>query len=133
MADIRPVTDRFAVAPQLNVEELQLAAQLGFSFVINNRPDGEVPDQPTSAQMQAAATAAGLGYVHVPVVGMATPDQVAQMADAIAANDGKALAFCRSGTRSIMTWARGQALAGQDREHLIDCALEAGYDISAVI
>ena len=133
MADIRPVTDRFAVAPQLGADEMPLAAQLGFSLVVNNRPDGEASDQPSSAQMQAAASAAGLAYVHIPVVGMATPDQVAQMAETIAAHDGKVLAFCRSGTRSIMTWARGQSAAGADRGQLISRASEAGYDISAVV
>ncbi|EEK09667.1 hypothetical protein STRSA0001_1019 [Streptococcus salivarius SK126] len=31
-----------------------MAAQ-GFKTIINNRPDGEAPDQPTSAEIEAAA------------------------------------------------------------------------------
>jgi uncharacterized protein (TIGR01244 family) len=133
MADIRIVTDSLAVAPQLAPEELGLAADLGYSLVINNRPDGEQPGQPTAAQMEAAARAAGLAYVHIPVVGAASPEQVAQMTALVADHDGKVLAFCRSGTRSITTWARGRAAAGDDRGQLLAQAAAAGYDLSAAL
>ncbi|MGS0257861.1 beta-lactamase hydrolase domain-containing protein, partial [Escherichia coli] len=52
---------------------------------------------------------------------------------AIESADGKVLAFCRSGTRSIVTWSIGQALAGEDRETLISQGRQAGYDLSGVL
>ena len=133
MADIRPVTDRLSVAPQLTQDEMTLAAQLGFTLIINNRPDGESADQPSAADMETAARAQGMDYLHIPVVGAATPDQVRQMTAAISECDGKVLAFCRSGTRSITTWSRGRAAEGDDRGTLIDLAAGAGYDLSGVL
>ncbi len=133
MADIRTVTDRLAVAPQLAPQDMAEAAALGYRLVINNRPDGEQPGQPTAAQMQAAAEAAGLAYVHIPIFGGATPPQLDEMAEAMAGAGGPTLAFCRSGTRSITAWAVGRALAGDDRAQLAALAADAGYDLSGVL
>jgi uncharacterized protein (TIGR01244 family) len=134
MADIRKVTDDFAVAPQIAPEDMAPAAKAGFVLVINNRPDGEVPDQPASAAMAAAATAAGLTYVHIPVRGGPTPDQVEAVAEAVAGAKGPVLAFCRSGTRSIITWSLGQAASGsRPRDELVRLGADAGYDLSGVL
>ena len=134
MADIRRVTDAFAVAPQLQPEEVVDAAAQGFKLLINNRPDGEAPGQPSSAEMAAAARSAGMDYLHIPVSGAAGPGQVEAMHQAIAGASGPSLAFCRSGTRSITVWARGQAEAGDRlREDLVRLARAAGYDLSASI
>ena len=76
MTDFRRVTDQLSVAPQISTADLASAAAQGFKLVINNRPDGEDPAQPTSAEIEAAAKAAGLKYVHIPVRGGPTPDQV---------------------------------------------------------
>ena len=76
------LSPNIAVAPQLQPEHMAEAAALGFRTVINNRPDGEAPDQPSTAVMEAAARAAGLVYHHQPVV-LATivPGDGAQFAD----------------------------------------------------
>jgi hypothetical protein len=59
-------TDHFATAPQLAPEHMPALAQHGFHTVINNRPDMEGgPDQPTSAQMQAAAEAAAADEIEM--------------------------------------------------------------------
>ena len=57
--DLRPVADGFAVAPQLELDDFAELARMGFRHVVNNRPDGEAPDQPSSASVEAAAKAAG--------------------------------------------------------------------------
>lgn len=134
MSDIRQVTEDFAVAPQISPDDMAEAAKMGFVLVINNRPDGEVPDQPDSAVMAAAAKAAGLAYVHIPVRGGPTPDQVEAVAEAVADAKGPVLAFCRSGTRSIVTWSLGQAASGaRPRDELIKLGAGAGYDLSGVL
>ena len=134
MTDIRPVTPDFAVAPQLSPEDMGEVAARGFVLVINNRPDAEVEGQPTSLQMQAAVEAAGLDYVHIPVRGGPTAEQIEAVKEAIAGAHGPVLAFCRSGTRSIITWSIGQADAGdRSREALIALGHAAGYDISGVL
>ncbi|MBX3480047.1 MAG: TIGR01244 family phosphatase [Caulobacter sp.] len=134
MTDIRQVTANYAVSPQMDPGQMAEAAARGFRMVINNRPDGEAPGQPTSLEMEQAVRAAGLDYVHIPVQGGPTPDQVEQQRAAVASADGPVLAFCRSGTRSIVTWSIGQALAGaQTRQELLDQAAAAGYDLSSVL
>lgn len=134
MTDIRQVTPDFAVAPQLSPADMAQAAERGFVRVINNRPDGEAGDQPSSAEMEAAARAAGMDFVHIPVVGGPTPDQVRLQAEAIAEAGGPVLAFCRSGTRSIVTWSLGQAATGaRPRDELVQLGANAGYDLAAVL
>jgi len=134
MSDIRQVTEDFAVAPQIAPEDMADAAKAGFVLVINNRPDGEAPDQPDSAVMAAAAKAAGLDYLHVPVVGRPTTDQVEAVAAAVQEAKGPVLAFCRSGTRSINTWSLGQAVSGaRPTDELIRLGADAGYDLSGVL
>jgi uncharacterized protein (TIGR01244 family) len=84
--------------------------------------------------MQAAAEAAGLAYAFVPVVGGPTPEQVRAVREAVEAAGGPVLAFCRSGTRSIVTWSLGQAAAGaRRRDDLITLGYDAGYDLSGVL
>lgn len=134
MTDIRQVTPDFAVAPQLSPADMAQAAERGFVRVINNRPDGEAGDQPSSAEMEAAARAAGMDFVHIPVVGGPTPDQVRLQAEAIAEAGGPVLAFCRSGTRSIVTWSLGQAATGaRPRDELVQLGANAGYDLAGVL
>lgn len=134
MTEFRRVTEDFSVSPQIEPADLAAAAARGFTLVINNRPDGEVPGQPTSAQIEAAARAAGMDYVHIPVVGSPNEDQVTANRVAIEDADGPVLAFCRSGTRSIVTWSLGQALSGvRSRSELATLGRGAGYDLSGVL
>lgn len=108
MTEFRRVTDLFSVAPQISVEDVAKAAEAGFTVIINNRPDGEEPGQPTSDEIKAECTAQRLYYAHIPVVGQPTARQGEAMREVIEAG-GIVLAFCRSGTRSINTWAVGEA------------------------
>lgn len=133
MSEFRRVTDRLSVAPQITLDDVARAAREGFVLLINNRPDGEAPDQPTSAEMGAAAEDAGLSYLYVPVLGGPTPAQAEAVHEALAEAGGPALAFCRSGTRSINTWAMGQAMVGADRSGLIAAGAEAGYDLRPLL
>jgi uncharacterized protein (TIGR01244 family) len=134
MTDFRKVTDEFSVAPQIAPGDIAAAAKQGFVLVINNRPDGEAPDQPSTEQMEAAAAAAGVAYAHVPVRGMPTQDQIDQVQTLIERAPGPVLAFCRSGTRSIVTWSLGQSQSGQRLpQTLIELGHAAGYDLSGVL
>ena len=134
MADIRKVTDDFSVAPQLAPGDMADAAAQGFVLVINNRPDDEVPGQPSNAQMEAAARQAGLDYTSIPFVGRPGDLQVDAVLSAYDGAGGPVLAFCRSGTRSITAWSIGQAKAGRlPREELLKLGAAAGYDLSGAL
>lgn len=134
MSDFRRVTDNLSVSPQVGLGDMALAAVQGFKLVINNRPDGEEPGQPTSAEMETAAQAAGVEYVYIPVRGSPTWDQVEAERLVLESHPGPVLAFCRSGTRSIITWSLGQAEAGEfTRAELVALGDAAGYDLSNVL
>jgi uncharacterized protein (TIGR01244 family) len=134
MTDFRKVTEDFSVAPQIELADVARAKAEGFVLLINNRPDGESPDQPTSAEFEAAAKAAGLGYAHIPVRGGPTPDQIEAERQLLAETRGPVLAWCRSGTRSIVTWSVGEALAeARSPQDLIALGAGAGYDLSGVL
>jgi uncharacterized protein (TIGR01244 family) len=134
MTDFRKVTDDFSVAPQIALDDVARAKAEGFVLVINNRPDGEAPGQPSSDEMQAAAKAAGIGYAYIPVRGGPTQEQVEAERRLLAETQGPVLAYCRSGNRSIATWSIGEALAGtRSRQELIQLAAGAGYDLSGLL
>jgi uncharacterized protein (TIGR01244 family) len=100
------------VAPQLNAEAMAEAARLGFKSVVNNRPDFEGgPDQPTSADIAAAAQAAGMEYRFLPVAGgYQSPEEAAQMARLLQELPRPMLMFCRSGARSARLYALAQQI-----------------------
>jgi len=91
-----------AVAGQLDPAAMAEAAAAGFRSVVNNRPDFEGgPAQPTSADIEAAARAAGLEYAWLPVApSLQTAEEIARFAALLASMPKPMLAFCRTGTRS---------------------------------
>lgn len=126
------LTDYFHVAPQITLADMAAAKAEGIVQLINNRPDGEAPGQPTSAEVEAAARAAGLDYLYIPVTGgQFTPMQVAQMQEALE-NQKATLAFCRTGTRSTLLWALAEAANGADYEKTAATAAKGGYDIAPI-
>ena len=134
MAEPRRVTDRFSVASQLTAADAAGLAAGGFVLVVNNRPDGEAPDQPAGAEIERACRESGLAYVHIPVRGAPTADQALAMKAALDAAQGPALAFCRSGLRSTAAWALGESLSGsRSRDELVDLAGAAGADLSGFL
>lgn len=133
MLTIRPLNDRFAVAPQIAPEDLPAIKVAGYVAVINNRPDGEEHGQPAGETVRAAADAAGLAYTAIPVTGAGfSHPQLDAMAAALATADGPVLAFCRSGTRSANLWALAAAKSGRAPQVLVTQADAAGYDLSGI-
>lgn len=103
--NVYKLTDTVGVSGQISVDLVPHIAAAGYKVLINNRPDGEEPGQPTSAEIAAAAEAAGLEYHHMPVSGLDFPgSRVDELADFFDDEDRPVYAFCRSGTRSTNLW-----------------------------
>lgn len=133
MSQFRRLTDSISVSPQISVDDVALAAEEGVTLIINNRPDGEDDGQPTSAEIEAAATAAGIAYRAIPVSGGGFGEpQINAMIHAIDDAGGLVLAYCRTGTRSTLLWSLAQAKLGQHPEDIAATARAAGYDITPV-
>ena len=106
---MRALDDRTFVAGQIAPGDLAGIAAAGIALVVNNRPDGEEPGQPSGAEIEAAARSAGLDYRHIPVAGGFPAEAVEALAAALDEAEGKALLFCRSGARSTHLWALARA------------------------
>ena len=109
---LQAIAPDICAAPQLTPEAMAEAAAMGFKSVVNNRPDFEHgPDQPTSAEIEAAAIAAGLEYRHLPVAGnYQSPEQIEAFAELLAELPRPMLMFCRSGARSTRLFVQAQQL-----------------------
>jgi uncharacterized protein (TIGR01244 family) len=129
----RRLTAQLQVSPQIGLAEVAEAAAQGVTLIVNNRPEGESDDQTPGPDIEAAAQAAGLGYVAIPVThaGFSGP-QVTAMAEALNGASGPVLAYCRSGTRSTLLWALAEASEGGDPDALTNMAAKAGYDLGPV-
>lgn len=131
--DLKRINEHISVSPQINPVDLVAIKAAGFVTVINNRPDGESPDQPSSAQMQAAAEAAGLAYHYIPLGrDGVSPDMVAETEAVLEGSNGPVFAYCRSGTRSTTLWALSQA-GKLPAQEIVSAAAQAGYDMSHLL
>ena len=101
----RQISEDYAVSPQISVEDIALIKQAGFKSVICNRPDDEDPGQPSAAEIEQAANAAGLEFRWIPVIsGAMTPDNIADQGAALDELPSPVFAYCRSGGRCANLW-----------------------------
>lgn len=88
----------------------QIQAQ-GFKTIINNRPDGEEPNQPLQTDIATEAQQAGLAYHYLPVIGgQLTREQVEQFAEIFNQSEKPVFMFCRSGNRSNVLFQSAKQL-----------------------
>jgi uncharacterized protein (TIGR01244 family) len=125
---IRQLDDWTYIGSQIHPEEVAGLAQMGVTLIVNNRPDGEDPDQPLGAEIEEAASAAGIDYRAVPIVRGIGPADAESIGEAIASAKGKTLLFCRSGNRSALAWAVSQSDQGIAREEIEAKLADVGID-----
>ena len=131
LLEIKRINDHVSVlGGQMLPADIPALKAAGFTTIVNNRPDGEAPDQPGGAEIEAAAKAAGLAYHAIPLGrGGVTPDMIEKTREVLEGSTGPVVCSCRSGTRSTTLWALSQA-GILDGEEIIASAQNAGYDMS---
>ena len=126
---IRQLDETILVSGQIAPHEVAGLVGSGITLIVNNRPDGEEPDQPLAGDIEAAAAEAGIAYRFVPIIRGIGPADIEAMQEALRdAGDGKLLAFCRSGTRSALTLALAKRQEGASAEDVHRCLTDAGFD-----
>ncbi len=131
--DARAITPLISVAPQITVEDIAAAKAAGFRSILCNRPDGEGADQPSFAEIDAAARAAGLETRYVPIVtGMVSDGDAQAFRAALDELPGPVLAYCRSGTRSATMWSLAMA-KDKPLPDILSATKAAGYDMAGVV
>ncbi|MEL7212359.1 MAG: TIGR01244 family sulfur transferase [Pseudomonadota bacterium] len=127
--DIRALTPDYAVSPMIDPEDCPAIAAAGYTTVICNRPDGEVPPSHHASVMKAAAEAAGLSFVENPVMGGGmTMENVTTQGAVVAEATGPVLAYCASGTRSSIVWSLSQA-GEMSTDDIIAATVRGGYQL----
>lgn len=128
MADIRPLNEHVSVGSQVWLDDIETLKVEGVTLVICNRPDGELPDQPTAEQLSAACAAAGLSFLHIPMTAL-SQDTVEASVKAYAEHDEARIhAFCGSGTRSTVLWCFSH-VKDKGVNSVIETASAAGYQL----
>ena len=131
--DVKRINDHVSVSPQISPDDLPAIKAAGFVAIINNRPDGESVDQPSSATMQAAAERAGLAYHYIPLGRDGVSPQMVEATTAVLeGSPGPVFCYCRSGTRSTTLWALSQA-GKMPAQEIVEAAQHAGYDMSHLL
>lgn len=129
---MRTLSPNVLVSGQIAPDDLAQLKGAGVTLVVNNRPDGESPDQPAGHRIAQAAQEQGMAYAAIPVAGQLTPEQAEQLEALLAQNRGKALLYCRSGMRSALLWAVAQAGAGVSTSDIAAAVEGAGYSVDPV-
>ena len=129
---LRKLDENTLISGQIRPGDVAGLKDVGVTMIVNNRPDGEELDQPMAGDIEEAAARAGIDYRFVPITRGIGPSDVECMQEAMAANDGKMLAFCRTGNRSALAWAVARREQGASIEELETAAAQAGVDLSPI-
>ena len=130
--DIRRITDRYAVSPMIDPTDLPEIKAAGFTTVICNRPDAEIPPSHQAVAMRIATEAAGLKFVDNPVTHAGLNEEMVMLQrDVLDDSEGPVLAYCASGTRSSIVWSLGQA-GRMSADDILEATAKAGYDLGGL-
>lgn len=130
--EIRSLTPGYAVSAQIEPADVPGLKAAGFTTVICNRPDAEVPAELAAAALKIAVEAAGMRFVDNPVATTGASEvNIAAQAAALAGATGPVFAYCRSGHRSAVTWVLSQA-GRTPAQTLITAAARGGYDLGSL-
>ena len=125
------LTKSLSVASQITTQDIPNLAAQGFTVVVCNRPDDEVPGQATMDEIEAACNAADLIFVRYPVDAMNFPGSDIEGLGALFDDPGQSvLAYCRTGTRCANLWVTSQS--GDAQAAAVQTAREIGFDLSLV-
>ena len=126
------LSESLSVAAQITPQDVPNIAAQGFTTVVCNRPDGEVPDQASMDEIEAACNAAGLLFVRYPINAMNFPgadlDGLGELFDDPSQS---VLAYCRTGTRCANLWVATRS--DDDTPEAIKVARDIGFDLSMVV
>jgi len=130
--DMRQITPTYFVAPQIEAGDIPELAASGFSRIICNRPDSEVPPSQQHEAIEAAASEAGLEFVYHPLTHTTmTAANIARQRELAATAKGSVLAYCASGTRCSVAWALTQA-EDLSSDEILAATASAGYDLAGL-
>lgn len=133
--DYRQISSDYAVSGQITAEDVPALKEAGFTVIVNNRPDGEIPPEVHGARIRAAVEAAGLTFVDNPfshsAFGMELVDR---QAEALETAPGPVFAYCATGNRCTVLWAMARVKSGTlTPQEALSAAAAQGYDLRGLL
>ena len=130
---VKKLSDELSVSAQIVPKDIAALKEAGFRSIICNRADGEAADQPSARELEMAASASALEFVHLPVVpGKMSDDDAVKFGGLLKRLPKPILAYFRTGTRSVSLWCLANACTLTLPE-LLAASKAAGYDMSAIV
>ena len=119
----------FAVAPQIQAQDVATIYAAGFKTILCNRPDKEVESQNHAKAIEEAAKECGITFLHNPFDAASFCAQnIKAQENAIQNAESPILAYCASGRRSSVAWAFANAKM-MPIDDIITALNTAGYDL----
>lgn len=102
--ELRTYSKKIWLSDQIQPSDIEnLYSQVGITLIVNNRPDNEEEDQPSSELLEFECQRLGISYAYIPITDRdsITAKHVQKRDELLAEHaDEKILFFCRSGGRS---------------------------------
>lgn len=130
------IANHLFLASQLRPENMSFLRSRRIRAIVDMRPDGEAPDQPTSAEMRSAATATHIEFHYIPVPHESLPDEaVASLQAALEKDAGQTVLYCRTGRRAVRLFALASASRedGPDADEILSLVRTAGFNADDLI
>jgi sulfide:quinone oxidoreductase len=131
--EIKKIDERFSVSAQLSIDDLDALSADKVEILVCNRPDHEAADQPTFAEIEAAAKERGMEAVQLAFKpAELRHDQVVEFGQLL--NSGKKIhGYCRTGNRSTNIWAASQVNLGHSLAAVASEAAVTGFDVTGFL
>ncbi|PHR57965.1 MAG: TIGR01244 family phosphatase [Robiginitomaculum sp.] len=129
MSDFKKLSDEVSVYGQISENQMPLIAKAEFKSIICNRPDQEMPMQPTFSVLEEAAKTHGIESVFIPMsMGALDLEVVTMMQTELKKLPKPILVFCGSGMRSTLLWCFANA-SELGVDEILSRAQHAGYNL----
>ena len=125
---MKKVSDNYYVSSQISEEDLLSFKNEGFSLIVCNRPNGEEDDQTDFELIHERCKSMGLTFINLPMILDDLQSELIFETKKILDKNKKTLAYCRTGTRSIILWACANVLK-EKVDETIKMVSRAGYDL----
>jgi uncharacterized protein (TIGR01244 family) len=118
------------VSSQISLRNVGCMARRGMRTIIDMRPDGEAPDEPSHLEMEQLAKAQGLDFSYIPVPHESIPPAtVNALGDVLSSSRKPAVLYCRTGRRAVRTFALFEASrpGGAGADAILAIVKDAGF------
>ena len=124
------IVDRVFITSQLHPDAMTRLLRRGIRTLVDIRPDGEAPEQPSSADIERAAQANKISFYYIPVPHESIPDAAVDgLSAAMKASPPPMVLYCRTGRRAVRLFALAEATrsGGPSADEIQRMVKEAGF------